>query len=40
VLPRPEFLDLAAAERGSVVRVPTAAERTKLLAKHYPELCA
>jgi HD-GYP domain-containing protein (c-di-GMP phosphodiesterase class II) len=39
VLPRPEFLDLAAAERGSVVRVPGAAERTKLLAKHYPELC-
>jgi HD-GYP domain-containing protein (c-di-GMP phosphodiesterase class II) len=39
VLPRPEFLDLAAAERGGVVRVLTAAERTRLLAKHYPELC-
>ena len=39
VLPRPEFVDLAAAERGGVVRVLTAAERTRLLAKHYPELC-
>lgn len=39
VLPRPEFLDLAAAERGGVVRVLTSAERTRLLAKHYPELC-
>lgn len=39
VLPRPEFVDLAAAERGGVVRVLTSAERTRLLAKHYPELC-
>ncbi len=39
VLPRPEFVDLAAAERGGVVRVLTAAERTKLLARSYPELC-
>jgi HD-GYP domain-containing protein (c-di-GMP phosphodiesterase class II) len=39
VLPRPEFVDLAAAERGGVVRVLTAPERTRLLAKHYPELC-
>ncbi len=39
VLPRPEYVDLAAAERGGVVRVLTAAERTRLLAKHYPELC-
>jgi HD-GYP domain-containing protein (c-di-GMP phosphodiesterase class II) len=39
VMPRPEFVDLAAAERGGVVRVLTASERTRLLAKHYPELC-
>ncbi len=39
VLPRPEFLDLAAAGRGSVVRVLTRDERTKLLARHYPDLC-
>jgi HD-GYP domain-containing protein (c-di-GMP phosphodiesterase class II) len=39
VLPRPEFVDLAAAERGGVVRVLTPAERRRLLAKHYPELC-
>ncbi len=40
VLPRPEFVDLAASERGSVVRILTASERTKLLARQYPELCA
>jgi hypothetical protein len=39
VLARPEFIDLAAAERGGVVRVLTTAERTRLLAKYYPELC-
>lgn len=39
VLARPEFIDLAAADRGGVVRVLTNAERTKLLAKYYPELC-
>ena len=39
MLPRPEFVDLAAAERGGVVRVLSAAERRGCLAKHYPELC-
>ncbi|OWK47032.1 HD-GYP domain-containing protein [Fimbriiglobus ruber] len=40
VLPRPEFVDLAAAEVGGVSRVLNGAERSALLARHYPELCA
>lgn len=38
-LPRPEFVDLAAAQRGGIVRVLPRAERISLLAKHYPDLC-
>jgi HD-GYP domain-containing protein (c-di-GMP phosphodiesterase class II) len=36
--PRPEFLDLAATDRGSVVRVVPKAERAKAIGRHYPEL--
>jgi hypothetical protein len=39
VLPRPEVVDLAAADRGGVARVPATAERTALLARDYPDLC-
>ncbi len=39
VLPRPDHIDLAAADRGSVVRALPRAERSTLLARHYPELC-
>lgn len=39
VLPRPDHVDLAAADRGSVVRALPRAERSTLLARHYPELC-
>ncbi len=39
VLPRPEVVDLLAADRGSVARVPSTAERTRLLARDYPDLC-
>jgi hypothetical protein len=39
VLPRPEFLDLAAADRGGVSRALTTAERRTLLAERYPDLC-
>lgn len=38
-LPRPDFVDLAAAERGGVVRALPTDERRKLLASHYPDLC-
>lgn len=38
-LPRPEFVDLAASQRGGVLRVLTRGERVAMLAKHYPELC-
>jgi len=39
VLPRPEFLDLAAANTGGVGRVLNKAERIALFAREYPELC-
>lgn len=39
VQPRPEFVDLAAAQRGGVTRALDRYERHTLLAKHYPELC-
>ena len=39
VLPRPEVVDLLAADRGGVARVPSTAERTRLLARDYPDLC-
>ena len=39
VMPRPEVIDLAAADRGGVARVPSTAERTRLLARDYPDLC-
>jgi hypothetical protein len=39
VLPRPEVIDLLAADRGGVARVPSTAERTRLLARDYPDLC-
>lgn len=39
VLPRPDHVDLAAADRGGVVRVLPAADRRLLLADWYPELC-
>jgi HD-GYP domain-containing protein (c-di-GMP phosphodiesterase class II) len=39
VTPRPEVVDLAAADRGGVARVPSTAERTRLLARDYPDLC-
>ena len=39
-LPRPEFLDLAATDRGSVARALTRAERGELLAADYPEYAA
>jgi hypothetical protein len=39
LLPRPDFVDLAAAERGGVVRALGTAERKKLLADRYPDLC-
>ncbi|MGL6095763.1 MAG: HD-GYP domain-containing protein, partial [Fimbriiglobus sp.] len=39
LLPRPDFVDLAAAERGGVVRGLSTAERRKLLAERYPDLC-
>jgi HD-GYP domain-containing protein (c-di-GMP phosphodiesterase class II) len=39
VLPRPDHVDLAAADRGGVVRVLPAADRRALLADWYPELC-
>jgi hypothetical protein len=39
LLPRPEFVDLAAADHGGVVRTLSTAERRKLLADRYPDLC-
>lgn len=39
LLPRPDFVDLAAAEQGAVVRTLSTEERRKLLATHYPDLC-
>ena len=38
--PKPEHLDLAASDRGGVVRALTPAERRAKLARHYPEFCA
>jgi HD-GYP domain-containing protein (c-di-GMP phosphodiesterase class II) len=40
VLPKPDHIDLSAAERGSVVRTLGTDERRTLLADWYPELCA
>ncbi|WP_168219011.1 HD-GYP domain-containing protein [Limnoglobus roseus] len=40
VLPRPEFLDLAATEVGSIVRALPAAERREKLGEWYPDLCS
>jgi HD-GYP domain-containing protein (c-di-GMP phosphodiesterase class II) len=39
LLPRPEFVDLAAAGTGSIVRAVPAAERRRLLGDAYPDLC-
>lgn len=39
VMPKPDHVDLSAAERGSVVRTLGSDERKKLLADWYPELC-
>ncbi|HEY2784753.1 MAG TPA: HD domain-containing phosphohydrolase [Fimbriiglobus sp.] len=39
VLPRPDHVDLAAADRGGVVRILPAADRRKLFADWYPEVC-
>jgi hypothetical protein len=39
VLPRPDHVDLSAAERGSVVRSLGTDERRNLLAEWYPDLC-
>lgn len=39
VLPRPEFIDLAAADLGGIVRALPAAERRERLAEWYPDLC-
>jgi HD-GYP domain-containing protein (c-di-GMP phosphodiesterase class II) len=39
VLPRPDHIDLSAAERGSVVRTLGTTERRTLLAEWYPDLC-
>jgi HD-GYP domain-containing protein (c-di-GMP phosphodiesterase class II) len=39
VLPRPEFLDLAATEVGSIVRAVPAGERREKLGEWYPDLC-
>jgi hypothetical protein len=38
-LPRPEFVDLAAADRGGIVRALPAAERRQRLGEWYPDLC-
>ena len=38
-LPRPDFVDLAAADHGSIVHVLTADERANRLAEKYPDLC-
>ena len=37
VIPRPEFLDLAASDRGSIARTLPRAEVVELLGTHYPE---
>ena len=39
VLPRPDVIDLAAADRGGIALVLTAADRKALLGRDYPELC-
>lgn len=39
LLPKPEFIDLAGAEYGGVVRALGAAERRKVLAAAHPDLC-
>jgi HD-GYP domain-containing protein (c-di-GMP phosphodiesterase class II) len=38
-LPKPEFIDLAGAEYGGVVRALSQAERTKILGATHPDLC-
>ena len=38
-LPRPEVVDLAASDRGGVVRSLSTAERRQLLADRYPDVC-
>ena len=38
-LARPDYVDLAAAARGAVLRAVPTDERRRLLAKHYPDLC-
>jgi HD-GYP domain-containing protein (c-di-GMP phosphodiesterase class II) len=39
LLPKPEFIDLAGADYGGVVRALGTAERRKLLASSHPDLC-
>jgi hypothetical protein len=39
LLPRPEFIDLAATGVGSIVRAVPVAERRDKLADTYPDLC-
>ena len=39
LLPKPEFIDLAGAEYGGVVRALGTAERRKVLAEAHPDLC-
>lgn len=39
ILPRPDFVDLAAAERGGVIRALSTVEKRKLLSERYPDLC-
>ncbi len=39
LLPKPEFIDLAGAEYGGVVRALGAAERRRVLASAHPDLC-
>ncbi len=39
LLPKPEFIDLAGAEYGGVVRALTTAERKQVLAAAHPDLC-
>ena len=38
-LPRPDFVDLAAADHGAIVHVLTSQERANRLAEKYPDLC-
>ncbi|MFO0937286.1 MAG: HD domain-containing phosphohydrolase [Gemmataceae bacterium] len=39
VLPRPDHIDLSAAERGSVVRTLSTTEKRTLLSEWYPDIC-